>query len=252
MRLGIMQPYFFPYAGYFGLMGTVDRWIVFDTPQYIRKGWVNRNRVRSMGSEPWKYIRVPVAKAPRETPICKMQLAAPGEWLSSLVGHLDFYRVHQAPYYDDTMDLLRGIEQSCRKEMERPGDLAQLLIGSTRAVAKYLDLLPKRFDVFSEMSCSLPPIQHAGEWALRICEAVGATQYYNPIGGLELFDARQFAEAGIQLRFFEPELPEYEQGPPPFVNGLSILDLLMWQPPSVIRELSLRHNLVFPDSPREG
>ena len=82
LRLGIMQPYFFPYAGYFGLMAAVDRWVVFDTPQYIRKGWVSRNRVRSTGRDAWKYIRIPVAKAPRETAICDMRLADPQNWLA--------------------------------------------------------------------------------------------------------------------------------------------------------------------------
>jgi len=54
MILGIMQPYFFPYIGYFALMRVTEQWIVFDTPQYIRKGWINRNRVLSKGQGGWK------------------------------------------------------------------------------------------------------------------------------------------------------------------------------------------------------
>ncbi|MBK7111860.1 MAG: WbqC family protein [Flavobacteriales bacterium] len=63
-RVGIMQPYFFPYLGYFGLIANTDRWIVFDPVQYIRKGWVNRNRVLKPGGG-WKYVSIPVAKHSR-------------------------------------------------------------------------------------------------------------------------------------------------------------------------------------------
>ena len=69
MKLGIMQPYFMPYLGYFQLMHAVDQWVVFDTPQYIRRGWVNHNRVLTRGKDEWKYIGIPVAKANRNTPI---------------------------------------------------------------------------------------------------------------------------------------------------------------------------------------
>ena len=59
MRLGMMQPYFFPYLGYYSLIAATDHWVVFDTAQYIRRGWVNRNRVLSTGSDGWKYAENP-------------------------------------------------------------------------------------------------------------------------------------------------------------------------------------------------
>ena len=68
VRLGIMQPYFFPYLGYFDLINRTDRWIVFDTAQYIRHGWVNRNRILHSDSE-WQYILVPLKKHSRKAAI---------------------------------------------------------------------------------------------------------------------------------------------------------------------------------------
>ena len=68
MILGIMQPYFMPYIGYFSLIKASDKWIVFDTPQFIRKGWVNRNRVLKNNGD-WKYINLQVEKASQKTPI---------------------------------------------------------------------------------------------------------------------------------------------------------------------------------------
>ena len=74
MKLGIMQPYFFPYLGYFDLIHSVDKWVVFDTPQYIRHGWVNRNRILHPESD-WQYIIVPLKKHPRNTPIKEIEIA---------------------------------------------------------------------------------------------------------------------------------------------------------------------------------
>ena len=77
MKLGIMQPYFFPYPGYFALIAQVDRWVVFDTPQYMRHGWVNRNRILHPGSG-WQYIVAPLVKHRRSTSIRDIRLADPG------------------------------------------------------------------------------------------------------------------------------------------------------------------------------
>ncbi|MFN8710728.1 MAG: WbqC family protein, partial [Planctomyces sp.] len=72
MRLGMMQPYFFPYVGYFSLIHATDHWVVFDSAQYIRRGWVNRNRILSTGESPWKYIRIPVQHSDMETRISEI------------------------------------------------------------------------------------------------------------------------------------------------------------------------------------
>ena len=59
MRLGMMQPYFFPHLGYFSLVEHVDVFVLFDTAQFIRHGWVDRNRILKPGGEDWQYVRVP-------------------------------------------------------------------------------------------------------------------------------------------------------------------------------------------------
>jgi hypothetical protein len=97
MRLGMMQPYFFPYLGYFGLIHATDRWVVFDTPQYIRRGWVNRNRVLSAGQTAWKYVRVPIAQCERSTPISGVRVHPTEMWRKSLLDSLDVYRLKGAP-----------------------------------------------------------------------------------------------------------------------------------------------------------
>ena len=73
MILGIMQAYFFPYLGYFDLINCSDKWIVFDTVQYIRHGWVNRNRILHP-TEGWQYIIVPIRKSKREAVLSSVEI----------------------------------------------------------------------------------------------------------------------------------------------------------------------------------
>ena len=108
MRMGMMQPYFFPYLGYFGLIDATDHWIVFDTPQYIRRGWVNRNRVLSTGSAGWKYARIPVASCDSATPIREVRIATRQEWQRELFDSLDAYRLRKAPHYQQTISYLQN------------------------------------------------------------------------------------------------------------------------------------------------
>lgn len=78
------------------------------------------------------------------------------------------------------------------------------------------------------MNLNLGEVKHAGQWALRIAEAVGAEEYVNPHGGTDIFDAQDFKDAGIKLTFLENRLAEYDQHRESFEPGLSIIDLMMF------------------------
>ncbi|MCA9171698.1 MAG: WbqC family protein, partial [Planctomycetales bacterium] len=100
MIVGLMQPYFFPYVGYFDLIHEVDLWVVFDTVQYIRRGWMNRNRVLHPDTG-WQYINVPIDRCPQTTAIEQVQIVATHDWRSRILGQLQHYRRH-APGYELT------------------------------------------------------------------------------------------------------------------------------------------------------
>jgi hypothetical protein len=219
--IGIMQPYFFPYLGYFQLMNAVDRWVYFDTPQFPRHGWVNRNRVLTTGKGEWKYIRIPHAKVPLGTPICQVAIADQANWRRDLFRLLDCYQLHRAPFFEETIDLLeRALD--CPSEL-----LSDVVIHSLRTCRQHLGIEGTN-EVFSNMDLALAPVEHAGQWALRICEAVSAKRYINPPGGREIFEPDEFSAAGIKLRYIEAGLTPYNQGPRDFVARLSIVDCLMW------------------------
>ncbi len=79
MRLAVMQPYFFPYLGYFALIKKSDHFVIFDTPQFIRHGWIERNRILKP-VEGWQYIKVPLVKHSRETAIKDIVIRNSENW----------------------------------------------------------------------------------------------------------------------------------------------------------------------------
>lgn len=226
MRLGIMQPYFAPALGYFDLIHLSDRWIVFDTAQYRRRSWMNRNRILHP-SEGWQYITAHVNKEPRGTPISAMSLSADPDWRALMLRQLDHYR-RTAPHFDVARGLL---EDTLADPTDR---LAELNVAFMRNACGLLGI---RFEPewFSTMELELGPVEEPGHWALRICEALGADEYVNPPGGEDIFDRGAFEAAGVRLRIRRFEEMSYDPVGYEYEPQLSLLDVLMWNPVDEIR-----------------
>jgi hypothetical protein len=226
MRLGIMQPYFFPYLGYFDLINRVDRWIIFDTAQYIRHGWVNRNRILHP-TEGWQYILVPLVKHSRDSAINDVQTKDPSEWRPRILGQISHYR-KRAPYFPQTYRL---VEECLGTDQQ---NLAQLNAIILIKVCAYLGIA-FNYTLFSEMNLTIGPVVTPGDWALRISEAIKADEYLNPPGGEDLFDRAQFAAAGIRLRIQETFEFSYACPGYKFEPNLSVVDALMWNSPETVK-----------------
>jgi hypothetical protein len=226
MKLGIMQPYFFPYAGYFELIASVDRWVVFDTVKYNRRSWMNRNRILSP-RQGWQYVGVPVRHAPSGTPVHAVTLVDKRAALARLLAQMEHYR-RSAPYYRETARLVE--DSFARTASDR---LVDLNVGTQAAVCEYLQI-PFRWQLCSESGFDLRAVEHPGQWALRICEAMGAQTYVNPPGGIDLFRTEEWTRAGIALQFLEVSQVRYPCAPYGFEPSLSILDVLMWLRPDAV------------------
>ncbi|HQW40410.1 MAG TPA: WbqC family protein [Flavobacteriales bacterium] len=225
-RLGIMQPYFFPYLGYFGLIANTDLWIVFDPVQYIRKGWVNRNRVLKPGGG-WKYVSIPVAKHSRETLIKEMHVAAGTDHFDTLVRNLDHYRSVRAPHYKVVIDVLAQCYEPT------PSAITPFIAHTLAAVCAYIGI-DFHHEVYSEMNLEHEAAEGPGDWALNICKALGVSSYLNPPGGQEFFEPQKFANAGVDLIYHHQDLPVYDQRSNVFESGLSIIDVMMFNEPAAI------------------
>lgn len=217
-----MQPYFFPYIGYWQLMEKVDQWIIFDDIQFINKGWINRNRILHPNIEKdWQYITLPLAKKNQKDKICEISIDNQKNWYNEMLGKMSHY-AKKTSYYNSTVDLFK----QC---VDEDGIyLSDLLIKTIHVIAKVLNIKAK-IRVQSEMKLNLKEVDHPGQWALRICEIIGAKEYINPISGQKLFNKDEYRSSGIELRFFQTEEHVYNQKRNKFVPKLSIIDSLMWE-----------------------
>lgn len=218
MKLGIMQPYFFPYAQQFRHIAQCDQWLIFDTVKFSRKTWLSRNRVANPDSE-FSYISVPIAKGATHGTIVQAQIAR-HDWQATLFDQLRCYSA-VAPFYNETVAL---IEESTR------GDARNLSELNTRIIRTICSALKINTEIqrVSEMSFDLPRETDPGEWALLISKQLGADIYSNAPGGRHLFDSNLYRVHGLQLEFYEPAALEYRTEGLPFIPDLSIIDSLMW------------------------
>ena len=219
MKLAAMQPYFFPYLGHFDLINMADMWIVYDVAQYIRHGWVNRNRVLHPASG-WQYIVVPLKKHHYTTPIKQIEISSTADWKTRIFRQMQHYS-KDAPYYPQVI----GFLEECLSDSE--SNLARLNTRIFRMVCQRLGV-ETPIHVFSEMNLAMEPGKGAEDLALGICQAVGASEYINPTGGAALYSAKVFAERGIKLTIQSFTNMVYGCGRYRFEPALSVLDVMMW------------------------
>ncbi len=228
MRLGIMQPYFFPYIGYFSLIKHVDEFILFDTPQFIRHGWIERNRIKNAGGG-YVYISVPLLKHSQKTAIQNILINNEMDWKNKILAQLVHYK--KAPYYKEVTEMLRALFE---KEYL---DIVTLDKVTLEKVCEYLNI-DTEIKVFSQMNLEIEQVLAPDEWALNICKAIpGANEYWNPPGGKAFFDVSKYDKAGIDIRFQEVEITEYQQGKNAFEAGLSIIDVMMYNSSQTIHRM---------------
>lgn len=223
--LGIMQPYFFPYLGYFQLIASVERGVIFDTAQYCRKSWMNRNRILD-NKGGWQYINVPVSTT-LGTSIKATTVIDHASALQRILGQLELYRA-KAPFYPAVCELVNLTFSS----VTGPG-IGDLNTQSLKTVCNYLDI-PFDWTPHSAMDLQLPAIHHPGQWALEISSKLEARHYINAPGGREIFVASEWQERGIELLFLDLSGFTYDTAPYRFVENLSIIDVLMWNPPEQV------------------
>lgn len=229
MKIAIMQPYFFPYLGYFGLIKNTDRWIVFDTPQFIYHGWIERNRVIKP-VDGWQYINVPLKKHSRVTSIKDIEIRNTEKWEELILAKLTVYK-NIAPNYKVVIDLLNNVFS---KKAEHICKLNCIILES---ICQFLDI-KWNYNIYSEMDLLVDKVNAPDEWALNICKAIGGvTEYWNLPGGKDFFYTKKYTDNNITIRFFKQNLQSYNQNRKYFEPGLSIIDILMFCSSEEINEM---------------
>lgn len=216
MKLAIMQPYFFPYLGYYQLVHAVDTFVMFDDVNFIKRGWIHRNNFLIGGGA--KLISIPLKNASQNRSICEIEVDDAQLWREKMLKTIEL-AYKRAPRFSSVFPVVDAIIRSSEKKI---GSLAAM---SIRSVAEYLGM--KTSFVPSSSSYGKHDM-NAEQRILHICKRASASDYINPIGGRELYTRATFEANNLRLRFLEAKPVSYAQYNGHFVPWLSMIDVLMF------------------------
>jgi hypothetical protein len=215
MRLAVMQPYFVPYIGYWQLIAAVDTFVVYDDVNYIKRGWVNRNRILANGSP--NYLTIPVFKASQNSKICDLDIADDSNWRGKAKKKLE-HSYSKAPFFEEAFPIagrvldipITNLSGYLTEQLKIIADVLDLKTNIVRASDRYTDRNLEKADRL-----------------ISICKDEGAKTYINSPGGRALYSKEYFGAEDIDLFFIDAEHFDYTQSDiEKFVPHLSILDVL--------------------------
>ncbi len=233
MTLAIMQPYLFPYLGYFQLMQAADKMLLLDDVAWINRGWINRNRILIQGQP--QYLSFPVAGASQNKTIRELELVTPDGWKGNIEKTL-IMAYKKAPQFERFFPVLRSILYADIR------NLSAYIFHSLHTLCQYMQLSVALVPGTSGYANAALKGQ---DRILDLCRQENASVYVNPPGGASLYDAERFRDQGIQLLFLQPALTPYPQrGATEFVPALSIIDVLMNCEPAQVQQQLTQYQLV--------
>ncbi len=231
MRLAIMQPYFFPYIGYWQLISAVERFVVYDDVNYIVRGWVNRNRILVNGNP--SYITVPLDHASQNKKINEINVQESDVWRKKMLRTISGAYC-KANYYNEVYPVIEELIQYHAR------NLSEYLTYSLVNLARYIGIgaeFVKSSTIYKNSNLS------GQDRILDICMQESATTYINAYGGIKLYNANYFFSNDIDLSFILPRQYSYLQRSSGFTKDLSVIDVLMEVGPTGVNELLTEYDL---------
>lgn len=232
MKLGIMQPYFMPYIGYWQLMNVVEKYVVYDDVNYIKGGWINRNRILLNGNV--RYFNVPMLGASPNKLINEVEVNSNQQVVNKNLRILEA-AYHKAPYYSQVMPILESILWADEKK------LSEYIVFSFEKIKTYLDIKTELV-ISSELNKDVS--LRGQDKVIDICRRLGATEYVNAIGGIELYSFEEFKKNNIKLEFLKTKNIEYKQFGNEFESNLSIIDIMMFNSVDEIKKFLDSYDIV--------
>lgn len=210
-----MQPYFLPYIGYFQLISAVDLFVVYDNIKYTKKGWINRNRMLLHGKD--AVFTLPLKHASDALDVCDRELATDFDRAKLLNQFREAYR--KAPFFPESFPPLEQIV------LNREVNLFNYLFFSITSLCRHLGI---GTEIKVASSLDADHSLKGQDKVLALCQAVGAKQYINAAGGVDLYSQQAFERRGFGLKFIRSKPLQYAQFGAEFVPWLSIVDVLMF------------------------
>jgi hypothetical protein len=229
MILGSNQPYLFPYIGYWQLMNLSNVYVISDSMQYIKKGFINRNNILVNGKE--HLFTLEVLGVHGDSPINEIRVGNNTKKLAKTF----FHAYKKAPYFDDIYPLVEKIL------LNREKNLAKYIGYSIQEIASYLNIKTE-FIYLSDLQGETDLKGEAR--TIDICKRVKVTKYINAIGGERLYSRENFKKEGIELKFLKTDDFEYKQFNNKFIPYLSIVDIMMFNSKDEIEKILKKYSLI--------
>jgi hypothetical protein len=233
MRLAVMQPYVFPYIGYFQLIQAVDTFVFYDDVNYIKGGWINRNRILLNGKV--HFLTIACSKASPNRLINEVEIDNSKLQLQKLSRTLEL-TYKKAPCFNQVFPLINNILQT------PVNNIAVLAEQSVKRIAEYLNINIK-FKTSSVDFAETKGLDKADR-LIEICKKTNSNHYINPIGGTTLYNKAYFEKHDIQLNFINSMPIQYNQFNNEFIPWLSIIDVLMFNQAENIYDYLSQYQLV--------
>ena len=225
MSIAIMQPYFFPYIGYFQLMNAVDEFVIYDNIQFTKKGWINRNRILVNGND--IFITLSLKKGSDYLNVNERYLA--DSWITDRVKLLN--RVTEAYRKAPQFNVVFSVIEKCI--LFEDFNLFNFIFHSLGTIKQYLEISTP---MVISSSITIDHGMKAEKKVIELCKERQTTKYINPVGGITLYDKAKFKKEGIELGFLKSNDITYKQFNNEFIPWLSIIDVMMFNSKEKIKD----------------
>ena len=232
MKIAIMQPYFFPYLGYWQMFFAVDKFVLLNDVNFIMRGYINRNSILMNGKA--HLFSIPLDKPSQNKLIKDTKIKFAQKDRENFLKTITL-AYKKAPFYDKFFPVFKDIVENV------DDDLTNYIKYSFEQVKNYLGL---DTEILISSQIEKDNTLHAQDRIIEINKRLGATQYINAIGGQELYNKSDFDNAGIKLNFIKMLPVEYKQFKGDFVSNLSFIDVLMFNDTETIKEYLSKYELL--------
>lgn len=232
MKAAVMQPYLFPYIGYFQLINAVDTFVVYDDVNFIKKGWINRNSI--LVNEKPHLFTMDLKEASQNKLINEIQIDTNTKWKKNLLKTIALsYR--KAPYFTEAFPVIEEVI------LNEESNLAKFITTSIRKICSFIGI---QTHIMVSSEIGKDNSLKGSNKILALCKGLGATQYVNAIGGRALYDGLDFSKNNIKLQFIQTKPIEYSQFKNEFAPWLSIIDVMMFNSADEIKIQLNQYDLI--------
>lgn len=232
MTIGIMQPYLFPYIGYWQLINIVDTFVIYDNIQFSKKGWFHRNNILLDGKK--TLFSIPLKKDSDSLDVVDRFISDDADKeINKIIRQIEI-AYKKAPYFKDVFPMIKEIFQN--KEI----NLFKYIYNSVLEICNYLEIDTK---IIISSTIDIDHSLKSQDKVIALNKVLNATKYINPIGGIELYDFEKFQNENIELFFLNSNVPEYNQFGKEFIPYLSIIDIMMFNSREEIKKMLIEYKL---------